>query len=103
MIPREQCPSHKWFIFRVFGVFRGLNCCFQQSLSVSISVHPWLTLLPLVFRLEVLMFRNKNKCQFRLLTLIRPRLSHLARRVHPQCREGRRMKDECSPYLLSGG
>jgi hypothetical protein len=55
--PREQCPSHKGFIFRVFGVFSGLNCPFQQSLSVSIRVHPWLTLLPLVFRLEVLMFR----------------------------------------------
>jgi hypothetical protein len=35
---REQCPSHKWFIIRVFGVFRGLNCRFQPSLSVSISV-----------------------------------------------------------------
>jgi hypothetical protein len=33
---REQCLSHNWFIFRVFGVFRGLNCCFQQSLSVRI-------------------------------------------------------------------
>jgi hypothetical protein len=65
--PGEQCPSHKWFIFRVFAVFRGLNCCFQPSLSVSIRVHsprcravaagPWLTLLPLAFRLEVLMFR----------------------------------------------
>ena len=48
--------SHKPFIFRVFGVFRGLNCRLQPSLSVSICVHsprcravaagPWLTLLP---------------------------------------------------------
>ena len=61
------CCSHKPFIFRVFGVFRGLSCPFQPSLSVSIRVHsprcravaagPWLTLLPLVLRLEVLMFR----------------------------------------------
>ena len=27
----ERCPSRKPFIFRVFGVFRGLSCCFLDE------------------------------------------------------------------------
>jgi hypothetical protein len=60
--------SRSFFVCSVYFVVS--NAVFQQSLSVSICVHsprcravaagPWLTLLPLVFRLEVLIFLGKK-------------------------------------------